>query len=70
MSLRATRGNRAGSFFGEAFFRCLSVGLRDAPASSEAAEKRLSPSESNFVPSPVQFCSGPDITKGIPPAEC
>lgn len=56
MSLRAALGNPTGIIFGEAFFRSLSVCLRSAPASSEGAEKRYSPpSESNFVPSPVQF---------------
>jgi hypothetical protein len=55
MSLNAKPSNPPRDFFGEAFFRSLSVGLRYAPASSEAAEKRYLPSESSFVPSPVQF---------------
>jgi hypothetical protein len=45
MSLRAVLGNSTGIIFGEAFFRCLSVGLRYASASSEAAEKRYQPLE-------------------------
>ena len=40
----------------------LSVGLRYAPASSEAARSHFCPrsSHSGFVPSPFRFCSGPD----------
>jgi hypothetical protein len=65
MYLNPTLFHEEPIFFGEAFFRSLSVGLRYAPASSEAAEKRHLPSESSFVPSPVQFCSGPDILRVI-----
>ncbi|MEI6336947.1 MAG: hypothetical protein WCQ57_00005, partial [Verrucomicrobiota bacterium] len=67
MFFRAIPGNSRGIFFGEAFFRSLSVGLRYASASSEAAEKRSSLPESptlfrllsSFEPSLSSFAPAP-----------